>query len=167
MRTLAKILALSIFAGFAASAYAAPMGGGGGMGGDGTILPRGGAGGGSFGGHASGHVGGSFSGGASGGLAARPGGATGNFATRSQLATGSTNSGTGATFNGRTSNGFGGGDDWRRRHHHRGFFPGPVFGFGYGDNDYEPDVNQCWVLRRVYNARGLFVGWRHVDICAG
>ena len=56
---------------------------------------------------------------------------------------------------------------WRRHHHHRGFFPGPVFGFGYNDYDDEPDVNQCWVLRRVYNARGLFVGWRHVDICAG
>ena len=164
MRILAKILALSVVAGFAASAYAAPMGGGGmgggGMGGGrmgggaggGVILPEGGAGGGM-------RSGGGFS-----GQAPTGGSARGGFAGSTQSAprTSSAQPGQmGSRFNGSVA---GNGDDWRRHHHHRGFFPGPVFGFGY---DYTPDVNQCWVLRRVYNARGAFIGWRHVDVCSG
>ena len=157
MRTLAKILALSIGAmALVAPAFAAPMGGGGG---GGAILPQGGVG---------GHAGGSFSAGGSvsGGFAARPGGAPAHFTNRSVMSAGSTFSGQ----TGVTGQRFGEGDDWRR-HHHRHFFPGAVYGFGYGfsGGDYydEPDVNQCWVYRRIYNARGMFIGWRHVDICTG
>jgi len=159
MRTLAKILALSIGAmALVAPASAAPMGGGGGGGGGGAILPQGGVG---------GHAGGSFSagGGVSGGLAARPGGTPGHFTARSGMGAGSTFSGQ----TGVTGQRFGEGDDWRRRHRHS--FPGAVYGLGnglYGGDYYdEPDVNQCWVYRRIYNARGMFIGWRHVDICTG
>jgi hypothetical protein len=152
MRTLAKILAFSVAAAFAAPALAAPMGGGGG-GGGGSIWPQGGAGG--------GMKGGGFAH-APAGVAARPRAGGSTFARSS----GSPGIVAGQTTGSREFGG--GGDDWRRRHHHHhhGFFPGPVFGFGY-DYDNEPDINQCWVPRRVYNARGVFIGWRRVDICAG
>jgi hypothetical protein len=60
----------------------------------------------------------------------------------------------------------GGQDDWRRHHHHR---PGPVYGYSYFNNGYSPgpDFNQCWVYKKIYNSRGQFIGWRHVDICTG
>ena len=61
----------------------------------------------------------------------------------------------------------GGHDDWRPHHAYR---PGAVYGFGYdyGDGYYNsPDVNQCFVYRKAYNARGVFVGWRRVNVCAG
>jgi hypothetical protein len=64
-----------------------------------------------------------------------------------------------------------GGNDWWRHHRHHGYYPGAVYGYDYGyyggDVYGEPDVNQCWVYHKMYNARGQFIGWRHVDVCAG
>jgi hypothetical protein len=57
----------------------------------------------------------------------------------------------------------GGNDNWR---HRQRYWPGAVYGFGYDDYN-EPDVNQCVVCRKPYNARGVFVGWRQVNLCAG
>ena len=157
MRTIAKVMALSIAAAaLAAPAWAAPMGGGGmgggGMGGGGgAILPQGG------GGSAGGHM-------AVGGHAAVGGG----FVGRSNTAPGSTfaQQRQGGFASGQTA----GGNDWRRHRHH-GYYPGAVYGYDYGyyggDVYGEPDVNQCWVYRKMYNARGQFIGWRHVDVCAG
>jgi len=145
MRTIAKVLVLSLATALAAPAYAAPAGGGMGGGGGGAILSSGGGG------------------GARGGGGAVGGG--GGFAARAQ-----TGSRSGFSPQGQTS-GFanGGQGDWR---HHHGYWPGAAYGYGYGydyGDDYydEPDVNQCLVYRKVYNARGLFVGWRQVNVCSG
>ena len=60
------------------------------------------------------------------------------------------------------------------RHHHHHRWGGGVFLPGYCDNYYDNycnngytyDQDDCWVLRRVYNKYGKFVGWRRVYICA-
>lgn len=149
MRTIARALVLSLAAAFAASAScAAPMGGGGARGGGGVILPGGG-------------------GGASGGGA--PNGATGGKSSFAAPRQGSARSG--VAQSGQTGfadrGGLADGAHWR---HHHGYWPGAVYGYGYnygGDYENEPDINQCLVYRKIYNARGLFVGWRQVNVCTG
>ena len=170
MRTLAKIFALSLATTMlVAPAYAGPMGGGGGAGGGagvggggGAILPGGG------GGPPAGGGGAPPGGGVVPGLGGHVSG--GVFTPRSQ-----------ATPNGgfvqqRLSGGWvggkpSGGDVWRRHHPWPG---GPVFVptgpyYSYGDDyDYdETDVSHCWVYRKAYNSRHQFVGWTHVNECAG
>jgi hypothetical protein len=152
MHTLAKIFALSLAAAtLVAPAFAGPMGGGGGGwggGGGGAILPGGG-----------------------GGVGPGPGGhVSGGFAPRSQAAP------TGSFAQQRLSGGWvggkpSGGDLWRRHHPWPG---GPIFVpsgayYSYGDDyDYDDtDVSRCWVYRKAYNSRHQFVGWTHVNVCAG
>lgn len=149
MRTLGKVLIVSLATVFAAPAFAAPKGGGGGGGGDGGsrgVMSGGGGGCGvipcSGGGSGAPQTGSRWVG--------APPAQTGGFATGSRSANG--------------------GNDWRRRRH---YWPHAVYGFGYnyggdGYDDYnELGVDQCVVSRKVYNARGLFVGWRKVNLCAG
>ena len=155
MRRLAKILALACVPAFAVTAYAGQPGGGGGngMGGGGGMGANG--------------AGGAAMSGGGGAILPPVGGGFSGRATVGHIAAVPPASGqTSGISSGRMS----GHDDWDwRRHHHHGVFPGPVIGSGYdyGDVYNQPDVNQCWVYRKIYNARGQFVGWRHVDICAG
>jgi hypothetical protein len=148
MRTMMKVLIVSLAtAALVAPAAAAGMGGGGGGGGamgngggGGVILPQGGGGaptGGGFAPHSA------------------PG-PKANFAQQSN---------TGGLTGGRSA----GGDVWR--HHHP--WPGGQIvtgGYAYdgGDYDYdETDVNHCMVYRKAYNSRHQFIGWTRVDDCAG
>jgi len=44
---------------------------------------------------------------------------------------------------------------------------GPYYSYG-DDYDYdETDVDHCWVYRKAYNSRHQFIGWAHVNECAG
>jgi hypothetical protein len=150
MRAIVKVLILSLIAAaFAAPASAASMRGGGGGAGAPLWVPGavGGPGG------PGGAVGGPQTSSTGGGLTAPQGGPRVNFTQPGQP---------GKWVAGQS----GGQDDWRRYHHHR---PGPVYGYSYFTNGYSPgpDINQCWVYKKIYNSRGQFIGWRHVDICTG
>jgi hypothetical protein len=152
MRTMVKVLIVSLgTAAMVAPAAAAGMGGGGGAGGAGGAMGNGGGGGGMIlpqgGGGAP----------AGGGFAAHSApGPRANFAQQGN---------TGGLTGSRTA----GSNVWR---HHRPWRGGPIVTGGYaydgGDYDYdETDVNHCMVYRKAYNSRHQFVGWTRVDDCAG
>jgi hypothetical protein len=149
MRTIAKVLALSIAAAALAGPVSAASMHGSAVGG--AILPP--AGGGSVGGSAA--VGGNAG---------------------SRGFTGGSNASRGSTFaqqrrTGPISGQTAGATDWRRHHCRHGYYPGSIYGYDdgiYGGATYDdPNFNQCSVYRKIYNARGQFIGWRQVDVCAG
>ncbi len=163
MRTILKALMFSLAAAaLAAPASAASMSGGSG-GKVGAVSPAMNAGGGAAppiwvpsggaGDNIGGAIGGPHTSSTGGGVTAPQGGPRVNFKQPGQ---------SGKWIAGQS----GGQYDWRRHHRH---LPGPVYGYSYFNNGYstEPDVNQCWVYKKVYNSRGQFIGWRHVDVCAG
>ena len=70
--------------------------------------------------------------------------------------------------------GFSPSSGWKQHHGHRHYGGGPggpgivtgtcddaYYDCGY----YYPDNGDCWVLRRIYNRHGKFVGWRRVYVC--
>ncbi len=58
---------------------------------------------------------------------------------------------------------------WRYWRHRYGWgrvvIPSEVCDDAYCNNGADYDDSDCWVLRRVYNRYGKFVGWRRVYIC--
>jgi hypothetical protein len=79
-----------------------------------------------------------------------------------------------------SSPGFGGpggpdGVDWRRRPRRYWLGGGPIFvpdpsgDYVYSDEDYDDggDPTGCWIYRKAYDRAGRFLGFVHVDLCAG